>query len=171
MTIQILDTTPLQQFMVLAKKTKPMRAIHMSRVFADPIFATMFLVNTIEGAEPVDSDALLCIGEAGDVWQQKYSKMQSKYDLMEMGSSGWIIATPKSENEQRVIQLTKEVLEPQLANLNQPVYIQGGYGATIDGIENLQQVTIGSWLVQRLPYNGDQWIVQDNLFQNTYALI
>jgi len=78
MSIQILDTTPFQQFMVLAKKTKPMRAIHMSRVFADPIFAKMFLVNAIEGAEPIDSDAILCIGEAGDVWQQKYSKMQSK---------------------------------------------------------------------------------------------
>jgi len=171
MPIQILNTSPLQTFMVLAKKTKPMRAIHMSRVFADPIFASMFLVNAIEGAEPIDSDAMLCIGEVGDVWQQKYDKMQSKYDLMEMGSSGWIVATPKPENEQRVIQLTPEVLESQLANLTQPVYIQGGYGATIDGIENLQQVTIGSWLVQRLPYTGDQWIVQDNLFQNTYTLI
>lgn len=164
MSIQILDTTPLQQFMVLAKKTKPMRTIHMSHVFADPIFVKMFLVNAIEGAEPIDQDAMLCIGEAGDVWQQKYNKMQSKYDLMKMGSSGWIIATPKPDNEQRVIQLTREVLESQLVNLSQPVYIQGGYGATIDGITNLQQVAIDSWLVQRLPYNGDQWIVQNNLF-------
>lgn len=172
MTIQILNTEPLHQLMVRAKKIKPVRAIHMRQVFTNPFFSKFFLLDALEGAEPVDSDAMLCVGEAGDVWQQKLNKMMAKYDVVEdEGCHGWFIATPKPENENRVIKLSKEVIDSAQLNPALPIYIQGGYGAAIDGTENLQQVTIGSWLVQRLLYCGDQWIVQDNLFKNTYSLI
>ncbi len=166
--MQIIDTSLILHFTTYTK-TKPMRVISMADLFQGNPVMSQFKLTTIEGDEQVDPQAWLCQGESGDVWQQKYTKLVQKYELYPVGIN-WYSAFPKPDNKVKAVQLTNDLIELFELDIEKPVFIRGNYGEPILGYDGLyQRAVLNSWIVVRLPEDGDQWIVQDKLFINTYS--
>lgn len=74
----------------LASKTKPIKVKHLKSLLVDDSVLSKFLIDTIEGKEPIfyNKNIVICIGEAGDVWQQEVKKVISKYDLKDIDRDG-----------------------------------------------------------------------------------
>lgn len=62
----------------VAKKTKGLRAKPMVTLLVDRTVMVKFLVDTLEAKEPVHADAMFCIGESNDAWQQSAKKLAEK---------------------------------------------------------------------------------------------
>ena len=181
---QILDTSNL--IWRRGKKTKGMRAKALINLIVDPQVFDKFLIDTLEGHEPANQDSIFCIGETGDAWQQSTKALFKKYDIKMIDSDGWMFCEPKAENEVEFIELDKAFLhllmQPQdviklhrdddtLINeeLEPERFIVGLWGATVDGVENLQSFVRGDFLCRQPHEHADQWIVRRKLFKNTYT--
>lgn len=138
-----------------AKKVKGLRAKHMSAVIVDAEVIPMFYLETLEGTGAV-KNIMLCLGISGEPWQQQSTDLLKKYTLTKIDSEGWLYFEPKPENEVLAVQL------------EEPGYIKGLWGETIDGQENLQQFSSGDYLVTREDNRADQWIVRKAIFERTY---
>ena len=154
--LHIIDTSAL--VWRRAKKTMGLKAKPMSALL-DGSIANRFLVDTLEGREPVDAAAIFCIGEAGDAWQQAPKALLRKYDIQQIDSDGWMHCIPKPENE-------VEFVESQETG-----WIQGIWGETVGGREKLQSVKKGDFICRQPHEHPDQWRVYRKLFLNTYAEI
>lgn len=144
-----------------ATKTKAILAMQMLKVFPSPEIAAMFLLKTLEANEPVDMNAVLCVGASGEPWQQSYTSLLKKYEAPNdiAQEFGWTAYTPLPSNE-------VEVFIADTAG-----YIIGRYGETIDGFENLQRVRLGDAIVRQTYDRGDQWVVRQDLFAATYEVL
>lgn len=141
-----------------AKKTAGLRAKHMAVPSGDRRMASKLLIDTLEGAEPMDTAALFCIGDAGDSWQQPSQALLRKYDIVSFDEDGWMNCVPKSGNE-------VEFFESVEAG-----FVRGLYGATVAGIPNLQSCNVGDFIC-RQPHNSeDQWVVRREFFKTTYKV-
>ena len=151
------------------KKTKGLKAKALINLLVDRSIVNKFLIDTLEGKEPIDSANIFCIGEAGDAWQQTSKALLKKYDVKAIDDDGWMVCEPKPENEVGFVELTNATLD--LAGWGNPGhgYVQGKWGATIDGVENLQAFVLGDFLCHQLDDHTDQWIVRRTLFLNTYT--
>lgn len=140
------------------KKTKGLRAKPINSLFTAATIIGKFLINTLEGAEPIDPANMFCIGETGDAWQQTPKALLKKYDIVTIDADGWMHCMPKPENEVEFFEVTEDA-----------GYIVGHWGATIDGIENLQAFVKGDFICRQPHEHGDQWVVRRTLFLNTYT--
>lgn len=151
-----------------AKKTKPLQAKAMLSLIVDTKVYKHFLLDTLEGREPVGEHNIFCIGDSGDAWQQTSKALLKKYDVTNIDDRGWMTCTPKPENSVEFFQLEKSML-----GMDQPefVYIQGHYGENIMGIANLQRCRSGDYVCRQTFDHSDQWVVQKNIFENTYKIL
>ena len=140
------------------KKTQGIRAKPLINLLVDRTVVNKFLVDTLEGCEPIDSGNIFCIGGAGDAWQQTSKALLKKYDVKAIDEDGWMVCEPKPENEVEFFEVTEE-----------SGYIQGLWGATVDGQENLQAFIKGDFVCRQPHEHSDQWVVRRTLFLNTYT--
>lgn len=142
------------------KKTKGLRAKPLSSLFTDASIAAKFLIATLEGNEPVHLENMFCIGETGDAWQQTPKALLKKYDITTIDAGGWLVCTPKPENEVEFFEIDATM---------DGTHIVGLWGETIDGIANLQAFRLGDFVCRQPHEHGDQWVVRRTLFKNSYT--
>ena len=131
------------------RKVKGLRAKHMKSVLTDSSVSSLFLLNTLEGREPVDGVAMICVGPLGDVWQQRSKNLFKKYDAVGVDDDGWFEFIPKTADPNapatvECVQVTQELLSAM--NSEQAMYVQGTYGETVSEIVNLQKFVIGDFI-------------------------
>ena len=157
--MQILDTTT--STWLRGKKTKGLKAKPLITLIVDRAVVNKFLIDTLEGREPIDSANMFCIGETGDAWQQTAKALLKKYDITSIDTDGWMNCLPKPENEVEYFEVTAGT---------HAQYIVGKWGSTIEGLGvNLQKFNIGDFVCRQPHEHEDQWVVQRNLFLNTYT--
>lgn len=159
----------------VAKKTKPLRAKPMVTLLVDKSVMPKFLVDTLEAKEPVSANAMFCIGESNDAWQQTPEKLLAKYTVTSIDNDGWMVCEPKPENSVEFVEVTRELLE-QLGAWEAYVtlghgYIQGQWGQEVEGHKNLQQFAIGDFIARNRQDVTDQWIVRRKIWMNSYTQI
>lgn len=171
--MHILNTQPLSWG--VAKKTKPLRAKPIVTLLVDKSVMAKFLVDTLEAREPVGPDAMFCIGQSNDAWQQTAKKLLAKYNVTDIDSDGWMVCEPKPENSVEFIEVTREVLEAAGA---WEAYVEAGHGflrgqwgQTYDGEANLQKFAIGDFVARNREDVSDQWVVQRKIWTNSYTAL
>ena len=160
----------------VASKTAALRAKPIVNLLVDRTVASKFLVDTLEAKEPLDEGAMFCIGAAGDAWQQMPKKLLAKYDVTAIDTDGWMICTPKPDNAVNCVEVTPELVklvDPENAHLEwitKKFTIIGQWGATVDGVKNVQEGEEGDFICQNRTDPTDVWIVRRKLFLNTYIV-
>jgi len=143
-----------------AKKTQGIRAKPLVNLIVDRSVSSKFLVDTLEGREPIDMGNMFCIGAAGDAWQQTSKALLKKYDIKQVDADGWMVCEPRPENEVEFFEATDE-----------EGCVIGLWGETIDGKERLQRFVKGDFICRQVDDPSDQWVVRRTLFINTYTIL
>jgi len=90
-----IDTTKITNWKI-ASKTRPIKAKPLVSLIVDKSVTSKFLVDTLEGHEPLGDGVVICIGEAGDAWQQMPKKLLQKYSVKGIDKDGWMECEPSS---------------------------------------------------------------------------
>jgi len=143
----------------VAKKTKGLRAKPMVTLLVDRTVMSKFLVDTLEAKEPVHADAMFCIGESNDAWQQSAKKLLSKYTVDAIDPEGWMVCNPKMEN-------SVEFAQTSFAG-----FLQGNWGETFGEYKNIQRYKAGDYIVRNREDHTDMWVVDEKIFKNSYTEI
>lgn len=154
--MEILNTTDLFRGRI-AKKTKGVRAKPIVNLIVDRTVLNKFLVHTLEAREPVSADAIMCIGESNDAWQQTASALLKKYTVESIDPDGWMVCMPKPESSVEFFEAPADC------------YVRGLWGQTIDGVPNLQRASKGDAIVRDRSDHKDQWVVVRKIWRNTYT--
>lgn len=167
--MQLLDTSAA--LWRIAKKTRPLRAKPMVTLLVDRSIMAKFLVDTLEAKEPVSPDAMFCIGESNDAWQQTAKKLLDKYTVTDIDADGWMVCVPKPENSVQFFEVTQAHLDAaaQALGPSEGAYIVGAWGQTIDGIANLQACSVGDFIARNRTDLVDQWVVRRKIWLNSYV--
>jgi hypothetical protein len=176
-----IDTSKLKNWLV-ASKTRPIKAKPLINLIVDRSVTSKFLVDTLEGKEALGDGVVICLGEAGDAWQQMPKKLLAKYDVTSIDNDGWMICTPKPDNAVNVIEITNEFYssydesftnypDDRAYNLGD-FCINGHYGD--DGYpelgKNVQWGSKGDFICRNRTDFTDVWVVRRKLFLNTYII-
>ena len=154
-----IDTTQITNWST-AKKTRSLKAKAMVSIFADQTIIGKFLLDTLEGVATISNEAIACVGEAGDIWQQTSKKLLSKYDVVSVDKDGWMECIPKPDNSVDIVEVT---------DLDQ-FYIIGHYGTKTDeGF--VQEGVKGDFIARVQNDHSDVYIIKRKVFLNTYSLI
>jgi hypothetical protein len=156
--MNIINTKDIATWRV-AKKTKSMRAKPMVTLVIDKTVMAKFLIDTLEAREQVSPNAMFCIGETNDAWQQTPKTLLMKYDVTDVDADGWMMCTPKPDNNVEFVEATEDG------------FIVGVWGETIDGVENLQAFIAGDCIVRNREEHKDVWIVRQKIWINSYTEI
>ena len=158
--MQIIDTSSISWGR--AKKIHGLRAKPIISLLVDRSVVNCFLIDTLEGREPIGENNIFCIGALGDAWQQTSTALLKKYHVTAIDADGWMICEPKPENEVEFAPFT--VTEAG-------AFIQGQWGETVDGIANLQRISPGDFICRQPHDHMDQWVVRRKVFVNTYSVL
>jgi hypothetical protein len=173
-----IDTNKITGWAV-ASKTRPIKAKPLISLLVDRTVTSKFLVATLEGNEPLGDGVVICVGEAGDAWQQMPKKLLAKYDVREIDNDGWMVCEPRPDNAVNCVEVTDELMArvcpayPTGDNIFEakiPFTIVGQWGATINGEKNVQEGMVGDFICQNRTDSTDIWIVKRKLFLNTYVI-
>ena len=149
----------------LASKTQPITAKPLISLLVDRKVSSKFLVDTLEGHEPLGDGCVVCVGAAGDAWQQMPKKLLAKYDITAIDADGWMVCTPKPDNAVDVIEVNASQCDK-----NGEFTIIGQWGATVGEEKNVQKGVAGDFICRNRTDTTDVWIVNRKLFLNTYIL-
>ena len=150
----------------LASKTRPIKAKPLVNLIVDRTVLSKFLVDTLEGKEPLGDGVVICVGEAGDAWQQMPKKLLQKYAVKGIDKDGWMDCEPLPDNSVDCF----EVPHNQTNFSDQSFTIIGQWGATIGEEKNVQSGVAGDFICRNQTDPSDVWIVKRKLFLNTYAV-
>jgi hypothetical protein len=149
----------------IAKKTKPLRAKPLVNLLVDRTVINKFLVNTLEAKEPLDEGNVICIGEAGDAWQQEPKKLLKKYLVTAIDKDGWMICEPYPDNSVECFQVNF------LINTHGGChYLEAKWGSTYQN-KTVQEFCQGDWILRNREDKSDVWVVRNKLFANSYTII
>ena len=163
----------------VASKTCAIKAKPLTSLLVDRFITRRFLIDTLEGKEPLGDGVVICIGPAEDVWQQMPSKLFDKYNVVDIDSSGWMLCEPKVGNSVNVFEVTEHNKSDTSifstvddVNVYQTCdfYIHGKWGETTPFGPNVQYGNIGDFICQNRTDSTDIWIVRRKIFLNTYVL-
>jgi hypothetical protein len=161
----IFDTTFVSVWL-RATKTMSIKAKPLITLMVDRSVMSKFLVDTLEGQEPLGDGAVICIGQHNDAWQQTPSKLLAKYDVKGIDADGWMLCDPRPDNAVECFEITEDVVGDLKTG-----YIIGQWGGTLaDGTKNAQSFVIGDYVVRNPLDRFDQWIVRRKIFINTYSI-
>ena len=166
----------------VASKTRPVKAKPLINLLVDRTVTSKFLVDTLEGREPLGDGVVICVGEAGDTWQQMPKKLLAKYDVTAIDTDGWMVCTPKPDNAANCFEVTKDFLASGTNALkpypDDRMYNMGDFA--ISGLwgddkypelgKNIQWGTAGDFVCQSRTDPTDVWVVRRKLFLNTYIV-
>lgn len=149
----------------IASKTRPIKAKPLINLLIDRTVASKFLVDTLEGHEPLGDGVVICVGEAGDAWQQMPKKLLQKYRVAAIDKDGWMECEPLPDNAVDCIEV-----DPNYCTVNGVFTIIGQWGATVLGEKNVQTGAVGDFICRNQTDPTDVWIVKRKLFLNTYVI-
>lgn len=153
-----------------AKKTGKLVALLGSLVIHQhPRLASKLKLHTLEGDEPINPAAMVCIGALGDAWQQVPAKLLRKYDINGITDDGWVEYKPKPGPEAEIdaVQVTAEMV----TSGTQPEICGCHWGVKQpDGTFN-QIGKIGSWIARLKHDPSDYYFIDELVFANTYSLV
>ena len=168
----------------VATKTKNVRAKPLISIMVDRSVLSKFLIDTLEGKEPLGDGAVVCLGESNDVWQQMPKKLLQKYNVVEIDNDGWMVCEPRPDNAVLCHQVgpcdiepiyypdaSGALLQPWLSDKwkDREFYIIGQWGE--DSTEGPKQFgKIGDYICQNRDDPTDVWIVRRKIFINTYTI-
>jgi hypothetical protein len=172
-----IDTTKLTGWKI-ATKTKPIKAKPLINLLVDRTVTNKFLVDALEGHEPLGDGSVICIGIEKEAWQQMPKKLLSKYNVVGIDKDGWMDCEPRPDNAVNCIKVTQEFIKPLISDANGvPVSkwdgkftIIGQWGATVEGEKNVQNGVEGDYICQSQTDLTDFWIVKKKIFDNTYSI-
>ena len=130
------------------------------------------LLSTLEGAQPVQRDAMVCWGVNNDVWQQSKKKLDAKYRPTEMDEDGWVTYVHRDTDNavMNAFQVTEEM----------PLGDAGGFSVTnpwwgdervIDGKKTYLHYGIAEdWVLQNQKDLQDVYRVGRPFFDATYEI-
>ena len=170
-----IDVTKITDWKICSK-TKSIMAKPLVSIFADRTITNKFLLDTLEGKESLGDGSMVCIGSAGDVWQQIPNKLLSKYTVKGITNDGWLECEPIPGNVSNCIEvtcsLTQQFLDPDARDNTQDdgnYYIEGLWGETTsNGI--IQRCVDGDFILQDRNNPKDVWVVTRKIFLNTYEI-
>jgi hypothetical protein len=170
-----INTTKITSWNI-ASKTRPIRAKPLINLLVDRSVTSKFLVDTLEGKEPLGDGVVICVGEAGDTWQQMPKKLLAKYDVTALDDDGWMVCTPKPDNAVDVIEINRDLIDKVCMVFPNNGWfghftIIGHWGATVGDEKNVQTGEIGDFVCQNRTDPSDVWIVKRKLFLNTYNIM
>jgi hypothetical protein len=110
----------------VASKTRPIKAKPLVNLMVDRSVVSKFLIDTLEGKEPLGDGVVICLGEAGDAWQQMPKKLLQKYVVKSIDKDGWMDCEPLPDNAVNCVEVTRE----QFARADNFTII-GQWGATV----------------------------------------
>jgi hypothetical protein len=165
----VIDVSKINQWST-ARKTGKLVALLGSLVIQHhPRLASKLKLTTLEGDEPIKPDAMVCIGELGDAWQQAPAKLRKKYDITAVTEDGWVEYTPKPGPDAEII--ATQVLLTDVAEGTVPELHGCHWGiANPDGSYS-QIGKIGDWIVVLKSDPTDFYFIDDTVFKNTYSFI
>lgn len=159
----------------VATKTKPIKAKPLISIMVDRTVTNKFLLDTLEGKEPLGDGVVICIGETMDGWQQTPKKLLQKYDVVGIDKDGWMDCQPKIDNAVDVIEVDRNILKENKNAINtfdiSSFYIIGLWGETVGEEKNVQHGVIGDFICRNRTDLTDVWIVRRKLFLNTYSIV
>lgn len=158
-----IETNPFTQWS-RAKKTKPIRAKPIVSLLIDRCVLSKFLLDTLEGKEPLGDGAVVCIGEHNDIWQQMPQKLLSKYTVTSIDKDGWMVCDPIPDNVVGAIEVTNT------PDGDTEFYILGQWGEQCDDGPR-QYGSIGDFICRNHDDPTDVWVVQRKIFLNTYNIM
>lgn len=158
----------------VGKKTKGLRAKPLISIMVDKSVTSKFLVDTLEGNEPLGDGAIICVGEANDIWQQMPTRLLQKYDVVDVDNEGWMVCEPKPDASVDCVEITEDIVGIENV-LDTELYIVGTWGETktINGkeVKNTQRCELGDFICRNRTDKSDVWIVNRKIFDNTYNKI
>lgn len=159
----------------IASKTRPIKAKPLINLLVDRTVTSKFLVDTLEGKEPLGDGVVICVGEAGDTWQQMPAKLLKKYQVVSIDKDGWMDCNPLPDNAVDVIEVTEEMANPNHVVVDPypgytDFYIVGQWGETVGTEKNVQKGNVGDFICRNRADATDVWIVRRKLFLNTYNI-
>lgn len=147
----------------LAKKTKSIRAKPLVSIMVDASVLSKFLVDTLEGKEPLGDGVVICLGDSNDAWQQMPSKLLAKCAVSGITPDGWMVCDPKPDNSVDVCEIRAA------ADGDTEFYIIGQGEDSDEG--PCQYGTIGDFVYRNREDPSDVWIVRRKIFLNTYNIV
>ena len=175
-----IDTSKIKTWSI-ASKTRPIKAKPLINLLVDRSVTSKFLVDTLEGKQLLGDGSVICVGEAGDTWQQIPKKLLQKYSVTAIDNDGWMICEPLPDNAVNVIEITRDFLQADpyqclIHFTREDTYkahdfcVIGQWGEiTLEGI-NTQWGDIGDFVCQNRNDPTDIWVVKRKLFLNTYVI-
>lgn len=148
----------------IASKTRPIKAKPLINLLVDRTVTSKFLVDTLEGKEPLGDGVVICVGEAGDTWQQMPAKLLKKYQVVAIDKDGWMDCNPLPDNAVDVIEV------PESQTDIGGFYIIGQWGETVGNEKNVQRGVAGDFICRSQTDHTDVWVVRRKLFLNTYNI-
>lgn len=161
----------------VATKTKNVRAKPLISIMVDRGVLSKFLIDTLEGKEPLGDGAVVCLGESNDVWQQMPKKLLQKYNVVEIDADGWMVCEPRPDNAVLCHEVTTQSLDVLMADYewapgeyrSKNFYIIGQWGE--DSPEGPKQFgVVGDYICRNRDDPTDVWIVHRKIFINTYSI-
>ena len=163
-----IDTTKITGWKI-ASKTRPIKAKPLISLLVDRKVASKFLVDTLEGHEPLGDGSIICLGEAGDIWQQTQGKLLQKYVVKSIDADGWMDCEPLPDNAVNCFEVIDLATDAGITP-NPTFTIVGQWGATVNGEKNVQTGVVGDFICQNRTDPTDVWRVARKLFLNTYVI-
>ena len=162
----------------VAKKTKKIKAKPLISIMVDKNVLSKFLLDTLEGKEPLGDGTIICLGESNDIWQQMPKKLLQKYTVEEIDNDGWMVCEPRPDNSVNCIEITEKLLPVidtvDLWAAKEEFFIVGHFGESINLLDAtilVQRADIGDFICQSREDATDFWIVKRKIFINTYNII
>jgi hypothetical protein len=160
----------------IATKNKRIMAKPLVSVMVDKTVTNKFLLDTLEGKEVLGDGSLICVGEAGDAWQQMPKKLLAKYSVVAINDEGWMECEPLPGNATNCVEITSELtdmfLDPNIHDNRQDdgnYYIQADWGEKVNDM-TIQRCQKGDFIMQDRENPNDVWIVARKIFLNTYNI-
>jgi len=163
----------------IAKKTKTIKAKPLISIMVDRNVLSKFLVDTLEGKEPLGDGSIICLGDSNDVWQQMPKKLLQKYSVISIDNDGWMICEPRPDNSVECIEITTDLSEfvddsDFWVTEKEHFFIKGLWGEEVSILDkkiNIQRSDIGDFICRNREDKNDIWIVKRKIFINTYNII
>lgn len=150
----------------IGSKTRPIKAKPLINLLVDRTVTSKFLVDTLEGREPLGDGVVICVGESGDAWQQMPKKLLAKYKVAAIDAGGWMVCEPLPDNAVDVVEIS-----PAQCETDGFFYIIGQWGATVGEEKNVQRGIAGDFVCRNRTDLIDVWVVKRSLFLNTYNIV
>lgn len=154
----------------LASKTRPIKAKALSSLLmsVNESILAKFLLDTLEGKQTLKASSMVCLAEAGEVWQQTSAKLLQKYTVVGIDPEGWLECQPKPENKVMAAVISENICGPSGFSL----FAQWGEEKIINGKQCfVQHGVAGDYVLKSTSDPSDLWIVKGKLFESTYQWI